>query len=163
MIADRAILALDLGTKLGWALHLPAGRPSSGVFDLRKSNTHGERFSLVLGWLTAGFVAEMPIGSVLAIEEPGYLPSGAAYRMLCGIRAVALLVAYEHGWTPIGVAPAELKKHATGKGNAKKPAMIAAAKRLTGRDMTDDEADAVLLLDYVRTTAEIETEVDDRQ
>ncbi|TWA97534.1 hypothetical protein FBZ96_106593 [Bradyrhizobium stylosanthis] len=36
----------------------------------------------------------------------------------------------------------KLKKHATGKGNAKKPEMQAAAKARWGKDLGEDEADA---------------------
>lgn len=47
------------------------------------------------------------------------------------------------------VSPSELKKFATGKGNADKAKMIAAAKeRWPGREYTDNEADAAWVAAY---------------
>ena len=49
-----------------------------------------------------------------------------------------------------GVPVGTIKKHATGKGNASKAAMVEAARLMIGTygDLTEDEADAVCLLDY---------------
>lgn len=50
------------------------------------------------------------------------------------------------------VSPAQVKQHATGKGNADKAAMIAAAEtRWHPRTFTDNEADAAWIADYGRT------------
>ena len=47
-----------------------------------------------------------------------------------------------------GYSPSEIKKHATGKGNANKQAMIEAAQEKWERPMVDDnEADALWILD----------------
>lgn len=49
----------------------------------------------------------------------------------------------------IAVGPTELKKYATGRGNATKPEMVKAAIELGARrDITHDEADAYLLRRY---------------
>ena len=53
---------------------------------------------------------------------------------------------------PVGT----IKKHATGKGNADKAAMVAAVRALGYEPEDDNEADAIALLDFV-----IETEVPD--
>jgi Holliday junction resolvasome RuvABC endonuclease subunit len=52
-----------------------------------------------------------------------------------------------------GVSPSEIKKHATGKGNAKKDMMIAAAKnKWPGVEIVDDnQADAMWILDFSKT------------
>ena len=59
----------------------------------------------------------------------------------------------QHGAEPLaysGIPVGTIKKHATGKGNASKAAMVESARLMIGTDsdLTEDEADAVCLLDY---------------
>lgn len=49
-----------------------------------------------------------------------------------------------------GYSPSEIKKHATGKGNANKDAMLVAARAKWPKNMDDNEADALWLLDLAR-------------
>ncbi len=71
------------------------------------------------------------------------------------IQGVLKLWCEENGIEYKGYSPTEIKKHATGKGNAKKPEMIAAAQKKFRRVFeSDDEADAVWLLDYARKDLE---------
>jgi Holliday junction resolvasome RuvABC endonuclease subunit len=71
--------------------------------------------------------------------------TAAGHNKLIG---VIELVAKELGVRCLGLNPATLKKHATGHGNAKKPAMIAAARdRLRYDGCDDNEADALWVLD----------------
>jgi Holliday junction resolvasome RuvABC endonuclease subunit len=53
----------------------------------------------------------------------------------------------------VGVNMTEIKRHATGKGNAGKPDMVAAAKKKWPHKTiaSHDEADALWLLDYIVT------------
>ena len=58
----------------------------------------------------------------------------------------------ENGIEYRGFAPTEIKKHATGKGNAGKPAVVAAAKSKLGYTGNDDnEADAMWIYDITKT------------
>lgn len=52
-----------------------------------------------------------------------------------------------------GVSPSEVKKHATGKGNSGKPAMIKAAKsKWPQKQISDDNtADALWILDFAQS------------
>jgi crossover junction endodeoxyribonuclease RuvC len=62
---------------------------------------------------------------------------------------VVKLLAYRGGVDLVLVPPAVLKKFATGKGNAKKPEMIAAVRKVWGMDIPqDDMADAFLLYQF---------------
>ena len=63
---------------------------------------------------------------------------------------MATLTAWcEHHQIPYqGVPVGTIKKHATGKGNASKGEMIAAAREIGLNPETDDEADALALLHY---------------
>ena len=49
-----------------------------------------------------------------------------------------------------GYSPSEIKKHATGKGNSNKKLMMAAALEKFGKDVGDNEADALWLLDLAK-------------
>lgn len=63
----------------------------------------------------------------------------------------------QHGIEYRGYSPSEIKKHATGKGNANKQAMLeAAASRWPGVRMDDNEADARFLLDLATMSMAIE-------
>ena len=83
--------------------------------------------------------------AALIIIEDGVNRSHAAFRsgLLHGIVRHQLA----HIWGRVVlVAPAILKKYATGKGNANKTAMVLAAHKRLGYDGTDDnEADALWL------------------
>ena len=61
---------------------------------------------------------------------------------------LATLTAWcEHHQIPYsGVPVGTIKKHATGKGNADKQAMVEAARRIGHHPQDDNEADAIMLL-----------------
>ncbi len=54
-----------------------------------------------------------------------------------------------------GYSPSEIKKHATGKGNAGKPQMIAAARARGWNPVDDNHADAMWILDYAKKQMQI--------
>jgi Holliday junction resolvasome RuvABC endonuclease subunit len=68
-----------------------------------------------------------------------------AQRVLLGITAD------RHGVPVIGVPVGSVKKHATGKGNAKKPDMIAAANKEFGKELVRNVHDIADALWIVRT------------
>jgi Holliday junction resolvasome RuvABC endonuclease subunit len=65
---------------------------------------------------------------------------------------VIVLWCEDNGVEYRGVSPSEIKKHATGKGNAGKPIMIAFAKlKWPQMEITDDNtADALWILDFAQ-------------
>lgn len=152
------ILALDVGQHLGWALGRVtgnAGEPpaavllssSSGVHDFAwEGMTHGRRFYLFTEWL----VARLEKGTVdVVVYELANQRGGAATRMLLGMRTVIELEAFRAGADCLSVHLTALKKFATDDARAGKDAMVARARKLSGRPITDDnEADAVCLLAY---------------
>lgn len=81
----------------------------------------------------------------VAIEGPAF---GRANQMhaLGQLAGVVYLALHEDGFDPVIVPPSSLKKYATGKGNAAKPEVLAAAIRRLDYDGHDDnEADALWL------------------
>lgn len=145
------ILALDLGTSTGYAIRTPAGSTLSGQksFALKRHDGNGRRFLNFRNWLTQ--MNGDPFGAIYyedALHFIGADPARVYFGMLATLQAWA-----EHRSIPYhGVNVSTLKKFATGKGNAKKPDMIAAARlkfdRPDLKQSDDDEADALHLLDY---------------
>jgi Holliday junction resolvasome RuvABC endonuclease subunit len=150
------ILALDMATTTGWAMHAPDtdGRwPKSALRwgHVELPDAGGARVRALLGWLTETIAKEKTTHVVY--ETPGYFPGRvASYRVGCHLEA-ALLVAAKDCMV-YGITSSEVKKVATGKGNAKKDQVRASMRgwllklgRATSRDeLTDDEADALGVL-----------------
>jgi Holliday junction resolvasome RuvABC endonuclease subunit len=138
-------LALDLATKTGWATN--AGH-TSGVqtFDVRRGESPGMRFLRCRGWLAD--MLQLLGGIDVIVYEQAHHRGGAATACCVGLVSTALTFAAEHGIETMAVHTRELKRWATGKGNAGKPAMIQAAKDRGWNPADDNQADAALLLDH---------------
>lgn len=154
------LVALDLGTLTGWAQRIPLPHISrdpalagsaivSGTqsFAPGRHDAPGRRFLAFRNWLTDEFGGDYPSAIYYedAIRFLSIEPTRVYFGMLATLQAWA-----EHRSVPyIPVHVAKIKKYATGKGNAQKPAMIAAAKaRFVRKRMDDNEADALHLLGW---------------
>jgi hypothetical protein len=139
------ILALDLATKTGWATNV--GRQSGvQVFDVRRGESPGMRFLRCRSWLGEMF---MLLGRIdLIAYEQAHHRGGAATACCVGLVATAQAFAAEHGIELMAVHTGELKRWATGKGNASKQMMVQAARDSGWTPADDNEADAELLLEY---------------
>lgn len=122
------VLALDL------SLTATGVCTSKGVITLRPKSTGTERLSWHEGAIRdACAVSDLDIAIIEDIYEGG--TSAARLGMLHGVIRVFL------HWLDIPtvlVAPATLKKYATGKGNATKPDMRMALYKRAGLDLNDD-------------------------
>ena len=85
-----------------------------------------------------------PIGAVYFEEVRRHLGTDAAH-IYGGLLGVVTAWCEEHEIPYQGVPVGEIKKHATGKGNADKGAMIAAAKARGHQPGDDNEADAIAI------------------
>ena len=122
---------------------------SWGTLNLtpKKGEREGVRY-----WRLAMQLPKLIEGADLVVIERTYSKGAKTAQVLKGLAAVAL-VACEINEVPYEFVDAShLKKWATGKGNAKKPEMIAAARAAMGITdevaLTDDEADAYNLAAY---------------
>lgn len=140
------ILSLDIATKTGFA-HTSG---YSGVWNL--ATKAGESKSRRLVNL------KCQLARIIDLVKVDYVIYEAAFGNPKMMRSVMVIKEY-HGIVKLfceenhlphsEVAPTVLKKHATGKGNANKKAMVEAAEAKYGRKMVDDnEADGLWLLDY---------------
>lgn len=143
------ILALDLGTHTGWALHQRDGTIISGTqhFTPSRFEGGGMRFLRFKHWLTETEQAAETIDAVFFEEVRRHAGVDAAHAY--GGFLAHLTAWCEHHSIPYrGVPVATIKKHATGKGNADKDAMIAAIRNKGFSPSDDNEADALALLDW---------------
>jgi len=142
------ILALDLGTKTGWAATTIMDDIVSGVQDYstKRHEGGGMRYLKFRRWLTE--IKQIGITEVYYEEVRQHAGTQAAH-VYGGFQAT-LTAWCEHHEIPYQSIPVgTIKKFATGKGNASKEMMIESARE-AGFDVSDDnEADAVHLLRYV--------------
>lgn len=142
------ILSLDIATHCGWKT-----RTASGVWDftLKKSDSYGLRI--------VRFKAR--VRELIDLEDIDLI----SYERVAGLHKGAIIVAsemvgvlhdlcIEKGVEITAYSASEIKKFATGKGNANKAAMVQAAKEKYGYiGDSDDEADAIHL--YHLTDADL--------
>lgn len=146
------ILAIDLGTQLGWAITKRDGSIHSGsvAFAPAKHGGHGGKFLAFMFHLntirdthgTARAVyyedIKMHKGVLAAHAYGGFL---AILQTWCHINKVPLY----------GVGFGAIKKGWTGKGNAKKDVMIEHARLRGFSPVDDNEADALAILSLACT------------
>lgn len=139
------ILALDLGTKTGWAGVSLDKSIVSGTknFAQGKFAGGGMRFLAFDQWLNGefnGIITEVVFEAVRR-----HIGTDAAH-IYGGLLAILTKWCEQHSIPYQGVPVGTIKKHATGRGNAKKDEMIAAAKSWGFNPKDDNEADALALL-----------------
>lgn len=145
------ILALDPATKCGWAL----SPEISGVWDLsiRADESKGMRLLRFKAKLIE--IYESHPFKVVAYEAARAAAPGrqGALVVQASIQAVLILFCEEKGIEYIGYSPKEIKKHATGTGNANKDAMIKAAEKQWPRVVIidDNHADALHVLSLAQS------------
>ncbi|MBK7024015.1 MAG: hypothetical protein IPH41_11085 [Sulfuritalea sp.] len=149
----ETILALDLGTHTGWALHQLDGTITSGTahFKPQRFEGGGMRFLRFKRWLNDVLGSSQHINAVFFEEVRRHAGVDAAHAY--GGFLAHLTAWCEHHNTPYqGVPVGTIKKHATGKGNAGKDAMIAAVQARGHAPGDDNEADALALLHWALET-----------
>ena len=153
------ILALDLGTTTGWALRSANGPVAHGFvsFKSQRFEGGGMRYLRFGRWLADMLSLSGPqsdsqtnltgIGAVYFEEVRRHLGVDAAH--VYGGLLATLTAWCEHHQIPYeGIPVGTIKKHATGKGNASKDDMIAAARLLGYAPTDDNEADALAILHW---------------
>lgn len=145
----RCILALDLGTQLGWSTRDANGRIRHGSvsFHAKKTDTAGQRWLKFAAHLSA---LKRELGEIhVAYYEDvkRHIGTQAAHafgafeshlQVFCDINRIRI--------ETVGVG--QIKKSWTGNGAAKKDAMIAEAKRRGFAPADDNAADALAIMHY---------------
>jgi crossover junction endodeoxyribonuclease RuvC len=145
------ILAIDLGTKCGWALGTRDGNIRSGSesFAAGRHDGLGQRWLKFRNFLTETGRSAGEIHAVYYEDVKNHVGVLAAH-------AYGGFVAHLQYWCeinripcrPVGVG--QIKKHWTGKGNAKKDEMMEAARARGFVVFDDNHADSLAILDLAR-------------
>jgi Holliday junction resolvasome RuvABC endonuclease subunit len=140
------ILALDTGTRTGWAI-IDGGRVfESGVqdFSKRRGESNGAMFLRFRAWLADMLYMQGHIKFVC--YEQAHHRGGAATEICVNLTGRVQEECAARCIEFVGIHTATLKKWACGSGRADKTDMTTAAIKRLGRVPIDDnEADAVLL------------------
>lgn len=140
------ILALDPATHCGWAM----SSLHSGVWDLsvKRDMSVGMKLLMLENYLEDAH----SIGGfkMIAFEAARNTSIGGAVVSQAELQGLIKSWCLKKGVEYIGYSPSEIKKHATGKGNANKGAMVNAAKEKYPniKIMDDNHADALHILSY---------------
>lgn len=142
----KNILALDLGTNCGYACG-NGNSHFSGVWNLRPGRYEGGgmRFVKFRKNLNDFVDAYKTIDGVFFEEVRRHRGTDAAH-VYGGLMATLTAWCEEKKIPYEGVPVGAIKKFATGKGNADKPMMIAAAQSWGYEPEDDNEADAIAIL-----------------
>ncbi|OQA29935.1 MAG: hypothetical protein BWY59_00027 [Verrucomicrobia bacterium ADurb.Bin345] len=144
------VLALDLGTITGWAACID-GRVQSGTWTFRPSRYEGGgmRYVRFRHQVAEAHALLGPFDAIYFEEVRRHAGTDAAH--VYGGLLATLTAWCEESHVPYqGVPVATIKRHGTGKGNADKTAMIAAAVNRGWNPTDDNEADALWILDWAR-------------
>jgi hypothetical protein len=147
----RRLLALDLGTSTGWAVREPTGAILHGVADFSTGRFEGGgmRYLRFTRWLDE--MRGDGIGAIWFEEVRRHAGTSAAHvygGLMASLTSWAELRGIPYAAVPVGT----IKKHATGKGNAGKEAMIAAAVARGFSPTNDNDADALAILHWAIET-----------
>lgn len=147
------ILALDLGSTTGWAMRLADGVIVSGTLDFRSGRYEGGgmRFLRFRSWLDHLLDSAKAIDLIHFEEVRRHAGTDAAHLyggFLAHLSAWCELKHIPYQGVPVGT----IKRHATGKGNAGKDAVIAAMRSKGFNPEDDNEADALAILTWAIDT-----------
>lgn len=148
------ILALDPATHCGWAHSCGA----SGCWDLstRRDESGGMKLIRLRSKLQEIAAMERGVGGIgLVVFEAARHAAPKMQGALvhqARLQSVIEVWCHDNGIEYRGYSPSEIKKHATGAGNAGKADVIAAARaKLNYAGDDDNEADALWLLDLAKS------------
>lgn len=137
------VLALDLGTHMGWALSSGA----SGTIHLQTASQRRFEGSGMKWLRLRRFLDEVGPFDVVVIEEVRRHAGTDAAHAYGGALAVVTSWCEEKKIPHTAYSVGTIKKHATGKGNAGKDAMVQAAADRGWAPVDDNHADALWILD----------------
>lgn len=146
--SDYNILALDIATHCGWATHTHL---FYGVWDLTPKRDESAGMRLIRFRVKLLEIIKSSVINLVVFERPGGQHKGAII-VQSELQSVVKLVCEDLKIPYRGYSSQEIKKFATGKGNAGKPAMIKAAQDKLGYvGNNDNEADAIWLLELAKS------------
>lgn len=142
------ILALDLGTKTGWAWHDGTeSRSGTRIHRHTKKQHPGHVYRIYHAWLEGLLDTLKP--DAVYYEKVMHHAGVYAAHMYGGYQAILLCLCAERNITVVPVGVKTIKAH-TGRGDANKDYVIRTIRTIGYKPCDDNEADALALLDYAR-------------
>jgi Holliday junction resolvasome RuvABC endonuclease subunit len=141
------VLSLDIGTNTGWKTPT-----SSGVWNLKPNRGESEGMRVVRFKSKVRELINLEGITLVSYERPAGMHKSS---IMVASEMVGVLkdLCIELGVELACYSASEIKKFATGRGNAKKEEMIEEAKKLGYNPNDDNEADAIHL--YMLTISDI--------
>ena len=144
------IIGLDLGTSCGWA----SSEGASGVWNMsgNKSEGGGMRFIRFRRHMT-DLCLRATLVAFEDVRRHGKMNGTHSAHIYGGFKSHLMEWCEANSVPYVGITPAEIKKHATGKDNASKDDMVKAAKELWPTTFTsgdDNEADAIWIMECAK-------------
>jgi len=131
------ILALDIATITGWKTET-----ASGTFNFKPNRGESEGMRVIRFKSKVTELIEMEKIEIVAYERAGGMHK-ASIIVESEMIGVLKVICEERGVSLACYSSSEIKKFATGKGNANKQAMVDAAIALGYNPKDDNEADAI--------------------
>lgn len=143
------VLALDLGSRTGWAVRGADGLITSGTVEFRPGRFQGGGMAFLRfkGWLDQLQAISGPVHAVFFEEVRRHLGTIAAHiygGFLGQLSAWCEFHEIPYEGVPVGT----IKRHVAGTGNADKQAVIDAVRALGFVPADDNEADALAILHW---------------
>lgn len=174
--AFPAVIALDLATTVGWAVGTAAAVDAWPIRDIVQTGptdgvTCGSRYFGGAGRGALFFtfarwfddMVDQHGPGLVAVEQPVHARTMDAARISMGLAALVDLMCHHRSIQVIGWAPASVKKHFVGNGQAKKAA-IEARCRARGWTFPDNNAaDALAVLDMAAHMLRLPPEMRDKK
>lgn len=147
------IVALDLGTQTACVVRDPPEPLVTMAWDMRvlAGESTGMRFLRFRRRLSAVLDGS---ADLVAYERPGHFKSIAANAVMWGLVSILEEECERRGANLCPVRPSQLKRHATGRGNANKDSMLTAAQKVwPALGVTDHNlADALFVARWAEET-----------
>ena len=146
MTPNTTILALDLGTKTGYALRKRDGKISHGTEDFspHAAWAPGQKWLRYRAWLSR-LIVDNNVNQIVYEDVKNHVGVLAAHAY-GGWLAMVEMVAGQHNVELVPVGVGTIKRYWTGRGDATKDEMIAIARERGFRPSTDNAADALAIL-----------------
>lgn len=143
------VLALDLGTRTGWALLRADGRVESGQerFPVKDGEGQGIRYVRFRRWLLDMKQAHPDLAELVYEQVMGH----GAFQVIAshvygGMQATLQAFGEHHQIAYRSIGVSTIKKQFAGHGKASKTDVIRQCEALGYRPASDNEADAIALL-----------------
>lgn len=149
-MALPAVLAIDIGTKTGWAYHSPSGHVRSGVhINSCWADKPYHRYVQFRSFLYEFYHACHGKIDHIYYEDVRHHNGVIAAHVYGGLRAILMVFCHDKNIELMHIGVSVIKKYIAGHGLASKKNVIDAVN-FAGYNVSDDnEADALALLLYV--------------